>query len=118
MLPASHSTRLVVPRVFPLTRISVGETTTAWATLGSPTENRWIGAWFTISTEAPLDTDTTCSGSRTMRWADAVAGSQRRPHARASPWKTRAGAVKAVRSASGLTGLPELGVAGLDKVRT
>jgi hypothetical protein len=42
--PACHTSRLVVPSFFPVTRTSPGETATASETSGSPIENRWTGA--------------------------------------------------------------------------
>src|SRR6478752_5624274 len=65
----SHRNRLVVPRVLPLISTSVGETTTASATAGSPMENRWMLVGLTSNAEAPFETDTTCSGARTTRCA-------------------------------------------------
>ena len=59
----------MVPSAFPLISTSVGESTSASAMAGSPTEKRWMGTGFTRSAEAPLETETTRSGWVRTRWA-------------------------------------------------
>ncbi len=63
----SQISSVVVPSPFPLIKTSVGESTTASAMFGSPTENRVSGTGLTSSAEAPFDTEMTRSAWLTTR---------------------------------------------------